>query len=72
MEHGDCDEFLYKYDVITKFNGNSISTMENLIGKLEGYRAGDEITISVKRLTNHGEYEEQELNILLGAKSEQR
>ena len=59
-------------DVITKFNGNSISTMENLIGKLEGYRAGDEITISVKRLTNHGEYEEQELNILLGAKSEQR
>jgi len=59
-------------DVITKFNGNSISTMENLIGKLEGYRAGDEITIAVKRLTNHGEYEEQELNIILGAKSEQR
>lgn len=59
-------------DVIAKFNGNSVSTMENLIGKLEGFRAGDEVTITVKRMTNHGEYEEIELNITLGAKSEQK
>ena len=57
-------------DIITKFNGNSISSMENLIGKLESYRAGDEITISVKRMTNHGQYEETDLRITLGAKSD--
>ena len=57
-------------DIITKFNGNSISSMENLINKLEGYRAGDEITISVKRMTNHGQYEETYLRITLGAKSD--
>ncbi len=59
-------------DVITKFNGNSVSSMENLIGKLEGFRAGDEVEITVKRMTNHGKYEEIELTITLGAKSEQR
>ena len=57
-------------DVITKFNGNSISSMENLITKLESYRAGDEITLSVKRMTNYGQYEETELSITLGAKSD--
>ena len=57
-------------DIITKFNGNTISSMENLISKLESYRAGDEITISVKRMTNHGQYEETDLRITLGAKSD--
>lgn len=61
---------LYAGDVITQFNGNSISTMEDLINKLENYRAGDEITITVKRMTTHGQYEEIELNITLGSKSE--
>lgn len=59
-------------DVITKFNGNSVSTMENLINKLDGYRAGDEIELTVKRMTNHGQYEEMDLKITLGAKSEQK
>ena len=57
-------------DIITKFNGNTISSMENLISKLESYRAGDETTISVKRMTNHGQYEETDLRITLGAKSD--
>ena len=61
---------LHAGDIITKFNGNSISSMENLIAKLESYRAGDEITLSIKRMTNHGQYEETDLRITLGAKSE--
>lgn len=59
-------------DVITKFNGNSVSTMENLIGKMDGFRAGDQVKITVKRMNNHGNYEEINLDVTLGAKSEQR
>ena len=63
---------LHAGDVITKFNGNSVSSMENLIGKLEGFRAGDEITITVQRMTNFGQYDETDVQITLGAKSDSK
>lgn len=59
-------------DVITKFNGNTLSNMESLINKLGNLKAGDQITLSVSRMNNHGTYEEKELNITLGAKSDQK
>lgn len=62
---------LHAGDIITKFNGNTVSSMESLINKLESYRAGDEITLTVSRMSNHGSYQEMELSITLGAKSDQ-
>lgn len=59
-------------DVITKFDGNTVSNMESLINKLGNLRAGDQISLTVSRMNNHGTYEEKVLNITLGSKADQK
>ena len=54
-------------DVITKFEGNSIATMEELQKYLAAYPAGTTITLSYERLEN-GEYVEYECEVVLQKK----
>lgn len=57
-------------DIITKFDGKTISSMEELQNSLATKKSGDDIVISVQRKDIHGEYKEIELNITLGSRSE--
>ncbi len=54
-------------DVITKFEGNSIATMEELQEYLAAYPAGTTITLTYERLED-GEYVEYECKVLLEKK----
>lgn len=54
-------------DVITKFEGNSIATMEELQEYLAAYPAGKTITLTYERLEN-GEYVEYECQVILQKK----
>ena len=61
---------IYAGDIITKFDGNSVSTMENLINRLSNHQAGETITLTVKRMNQQGTFEEKELTITLGSKKD--
>ena len=52
------------YDIITKLNGNEIATMEGFKERLNSYRAGTEVKISVQRIEN-GVYVEKTFNVTL-------
>ena len=54
-------------DIITKFDGRDITTMEGLYGKLKTKKAGEKIKIVVER-SNNGEYKEKTLTVTLGTK----
>ena len=58
---------LKEKDIITKFDGQSITTMEELKDMLAYYEGGDEITLTVQSLVN-GAYVEHEVSITLGTK----
>lgn len=62
---------IYAGDVIVKYEGNSVTSMESLINKMGNNKAGDQVTITVSRRTQHGQFEEIDLTITLGAKSDQ-
>ena len=51
-------------DIITKFDGSSVRTMEDLQQMLTYYEGGDTITLTVQRLEN-GQYVEREVQITL-------
>lgn len=55
---------LRRGDVITKFEGNSIATMEELQEYLAAYAAGTTVTLTYERLED-GEYVEYECRVLL-------
>ncbi|MDO4622226.1 MAG: trypsin-like peptidase domain-containing protein [Eubacteriales bacterium] len=55
-------------DIMTKFNGKSIKSFSSLKKKLQYYRAGETVEITIMR-ANNGEYEEQTMQITLGEKS---
>lgn len=52
-------------DVIVKFDGQKVSTREELKNLVEYYKAGETTTVTVKRAVN-GQYEEIELEVTLG------
>ena len=58
---------IMKGDVITKFDGEGISSFEDLQDVLQYFAAGDTATVTVMRPTN-GEYVEYQLEITLGAR----
>lgn len=58
---------LKKGDIITKFDGNSIKSMEDLQGILQYYAAGDTVDMTIQS-ANNGEYEESKISITLGKK----
>ena len=58
---------IMKGDIITKFDGSSISSYSDLQKTLQYYAAGDSATITVQRPEN-GEYVSVELNLTLGSR----
>ena len=56
---------LLKGDIIVKFNGQRISLATDLQSVLQYYRAGETVTLTVKRLIN-GEYEDVDVELTLG------
>lgn len=59
---------LKKGDIITKFDGKAVKSMQALKSRLAYYKAGDEVTIAVERSVDGG-YEEQELTVVLDKKN---
>ncbi len=58
---------IMKGDIITKFDGSSISSYSDLQKTLQYYAAGDSATVTVQRPQN-GEYVSVELNLTLGSR----
>ncbi len=61
---------LQQGDIITGFNGEAISTMDELQEKLEACMPGDQITLTVQRQTGRGSFAESELSTILGSKAD--
>ena len=60
---------LLEGDIITKIEGTQISGMAELQSILQGYKAGDKVTISVARQAGQG-YQESDIKVKLSSKSE--
>ena len=56
-----------KGDIIVKLDGQKVSGRDDLISKLEYYKAGETVEIIISR-SNNGEYEEMPLEVTLGAR----
>lgn len=55
-------------DIITGFDGRTITSMEELSTRMQYYRAGDTVEVTIKRASN-GEYVEQTIEVTLGRKN---
>lgn len=55
-------------DIITKFDGKEITSMDSLTSTLQYYAAGTTVEITVMRAHN-GQYQEQVLEVVLGKKN---
>ena len=58
-----------RLDIITKFDGQSVSSMEELKDLMEYYEAGDEVEITIQTQKDGG-YAEEKHTVKLGAKSD--
>ena len=58
-----------KGDIIVKFDGQSVTSGDDLLEKLQYYKSGEKIEAVVARATN-GEYQESTVEITLGSRSE--
>ncbi|MCR4904269.1 MAG: trypsin-like peptidase domain-containing protein [Butyrivibrio sp.] len=58
---------LQKGDIITAFNGEEISSMEDLKSKLEYYAIGSSVTLTVMRANSAGSYDEYTFEVTLQA-----
>ena len=55
-------------DIITAFDGKSITSMQGLSETLEYYAAGTQVTVTVQRASG-GQYVEQDITVTLGSKN---
>lgn len=60
---------LVKGDIITKFDGSTISSMEELQKMMEYYPAGSEVEITIQQGSPNG-YQEKKVTVVLGAREE--
>lgn len=60
---------LPKRGIITKFDGTSIDSMEDLQGQLEYYKAGETVEVVVEVMGEDGEYTEKTYEVTLGSQS---
>ena len=60
------DAGILRGDVITKFEGSSVTTMDQLRDQLQYYAAGETVTITISQ-AHDGVYEEQDVEVTLGA-----
>lgn len=57
-------------DVIVKFNGKDVSTMDGLKDRISNLKAGTKVKVVVKRQSQTGTYSEKTLTVTLGKKSD--
>lgn len=60
---------LVKGDIITKFDGSSVTSMEELQKMMEYYAAGSEVEITIQQGSPSG-YQEKKVTVVLGALNE--
>lgn len=65
------DAGIQRGDVITKFEGSSVTTMDQLRDQLQYYAAGETVTITISQ-AHDGVYEEQDVEVTLGALADQQ
>lgn len=61
---------LQQGDIITGFNGEALTTMEELQERLMDCLPGDQITLTVQRQTARGSFSELELSTILGSRAD--
>lgn len=54
--------------IITIINGTTVSSMDDLQEQLQYYAKGDEVELTIQVPQSNGEYQEQSVNVTLGAK----
>ncbi len=70
LEDGAADKAgIEKSDIITKINGDKVSSMEELQERLEYYEKGDTVTLTIQYLKNK-RYVEREVEVELGGQME--
>lgn len=57
-------------DIITEIENQSITTKDQLMDKLQYYKAGETIEVVIQR-SDSGEYQEKTLNVTLGKKPQE-
>lgn len=57
---------LQKGDIITAFDGISVTDYNGLVGTLQYYKAGETIDLTIQRAGEKGGYEEKSISITLG------
>ncbi len=60
---------IHKGDVITKFDGRKVSSMEGLADAMQYYEAGSQVEVTLQRNEN-GEWSEETITVTLGKKNE--
>ena len=71
-EGGPADEAGIKAgDIITKFDGVSVKTIDELTERLTYYKKGETVEVTISRSDN-GEYKEQTVTVTLGDKADQQ
>ncbi|MBQ4424754.1 MAG: trypsin-like peptidase domain-containing protein [Lachnospiraceae bacterium] len=60
---------ILRYDFITAFNGEKVSSYDDLINIMKYYSGGTEVTITLMRLEN-GKYVDKEVTLTLGYKKD--
>lgn len=61
---------LLKNDIITKIDGQTVSSADDMVSLVSSYRAGETITITYERLEN-GEYQEHTVDVTLGSQDDE-
>ena len=61
------DAGLYKNDIITKIDGQTIRSADDLVNQIKYYESGETLTVTYQRLEN-GEYTEHTADVTLGDK----
>lgn len=64
---GAADAGLMQGDIITRFDGRNITSMEEMQNLMQYLPAGSTVEVTIQRAFN-GEYEEQTMEIVLGSK----
>lgn len=54
--------------IMTGINGTTVSSMDDLQEQLQYYAKGDEVELTIQVPQSNGEYQEQSVNVTLGAK----
>ena len=54
--------------IITGINGTTVSSMDDLEEQLQYYAKGDEVELTIQVPQSNGEYQEQSVTVILGAK----